>query len=129
MKTKLLTILTLATIFLGACSTSATPKQGLSTPIPGSQNPNSTTAVQGKEVEITISGNKFDPDNITIPIGTTVTWTNQDSVKHTVVADDKSWKSNSLAKGETFSYTFDKAGTYAYFCNIHPKMKGTIIVE
>jgi plastocyanin len=113
MKTKLFTILILASIFLVACGSSATPKP----------------AVSGNGVGINISEFKFDPATITVPIGTSVTWTNQDSADHTVVADDGSWKSESLAKGATFSYTFTNAGTFTYICSIHPTMKGTIIVK
>ena len=132
MKTKLVTSLVLIAIFLVACGATATPtpKQAPSTPIPTrSQAPTSTTAVLGSKVEITISGFKFDPATVTVTIGTTVTWTNQDSSNHTVVADDGSWKSESLAKDATFSFTFDKAGTYTYICSVHPSMKGTIIVK
>jgi plastocyanin len=90
--------------------------------------PTLTTAAPSNQ-EITISGFKFDPASVTVAIGTTVTWTNQDSSNHTVVADDGSWKSDSLAKGASFSYTFDKAGTYTYICSVHPAMTGTIIVK
>jgi len=122
MKTKLVTIFTLACIILVACGSSTTT-------IPSTQAPISSTAVSGSKVDITISGFKFDPDTVTVTIGTTVTWTNQDTTAHTVVADDGSWKSDSLAKGATFSFTFDKAGTYTYICSIHPTMKGTVIVK
>ena len=130
MKTKLVTILTLAFIFLVACGSSATPtpKQVFKS-IPSTPTPVSSTAVSGSKVDITISGFKFDPDTVTVTIGTTVTWTNQDTTAHTVVANDGSWKSDSLVKGATFSFTFDKAGTYTYICSIHPTMKGTVIVK
>ena len=117
MKTKLFTILVLTAIFLVACGANATQTQA------------SPTTVPGNKVDITISGFKFDPATVTVTIGTTVTWTNRDSANHTVVADDGSWKSPSLATGDTFSYTFDKAGTYTYICSIHPAMKGTITVK
>ena len=133
MKTKLFTILVLTTIFLVACGINATssPKQAQSTltPVTATQAPTSNTAVPGSKSEIIISGFKFVPDTVTVAIGTTVTWTNQDSTNHTVVADDGSWKSEKLAKDATFSFTFDKAGTYTYKCNIHTSMKGTIIVK
>ncbi len=130
MKTRLISIIIMAALFLGACGTSATQKEALSTPTSGTLNPTSATAaVQSDAVGITISGFKFDPATITIPVGTTVTWTNQDSANHLVAADDGSWKSESLPKGATFSHTFDKAGTYTYICRIHTTMKGTIIVK
>ncbi len=129
MKTKMVTILTLAAIFLGACGTPAATKQASSTPVPGSQALTPATGVAGNEVKIAISGFKFDPATITIPVGTTVTWTNQDSADHLVAGDDGSWKSETLAKGATYSHTFDKTGTYTYICKIHTTMKGTIIVK
>lgn len=133
MKTKLFTILVLAAIFLGACGTTATPSPQLApstlTPVPAIQAPTSTSTALGSKAAITISGFKFVPDAVNVTIGTTVTWTNQDSTNHTVVADDGSWKSESLAKDATFSFTFDKAGTYTYHCSIHTSMKGTIIVK
>jgi plastocyanin len=133
MKTILLTILVLAAIFLGACGNTATPSPqqapSILTPVPAIQVPASTTAVLGSKAAITISGFKFDPDTVTVKTGTTITWTNQDSTDHTVTADDGSWKSENLAKDATFSFTFDKAGTYTYHCSIHTSMKGTIIVN
>ena len=126
MKTKIATILTLAAIFLGACGTPAAPKQA-PTSVPGSQGLTPTTGAL--EVKIAISGFKFDPATITIQVGATVTWTNQDSVDHLVAGDDGSWKSETMAKGATYSHTFDKAGTYTYICKIHTTMKGTIIVK
>ena len=58
-----------------------------------------------------------------------MTWTNRDDIPHTVVSDDKSIKSKALDTDEKFTFTFSKAGTYTYFCSIHPKMKGTIVVQ
>jgi plastocyanin len=80
-------------------------------------------------MKINISGFKFDPATVTVKVGATVTWTNQDSANHTVTGDDGSWTSESLAKGATFSFTFDKAGTYAYHCAVHSLMKGNIVVQ
>ena len=71
----------------------------------------------------------YAPKTITIKVGDTVTWENQDSMAHTATADDESFDTGLLAKGEKGSVTFDKAGTYAYHCTPHPQMKGTIIVE
>jgi plastocyanin len=70
----------------------------------------------------------FGPDKITVPIGTAVTWTNNDADQHTVVAKDDSFRSGSLAKGQSFSFTFDKAGSYDYRCSIHPFMVATVVV-
>jgi plastocyanin len=71
----------------------------------------------------------FNPASVTIAVGATVTWENQDSMNHNVIADDGSFKSPDLGSGETFSFTFQKAGTYTYSCHIHPNMKGTVVVR
>jgi amicyanin len=74
----------------------------------------------------------FSPTSVTVKKGTTVTWTNHDSVKHDVESDTDSpaggLDSPLLAKGEQFSFTFDTAGTYKYHCNPHPFMKATVTV-
>jgi plastocyanin len=77
---------------------------------------------------VKISGYAFDPASTTVKVGTTVTWTNQDSATHNVLADDKSFASNDLRKGDTFKFTFSKPGTYPYRCGFHANMKATIIV-
>jgi plastocyanin len=64
-----------------------------------------------------------------VAAGTTVTWINEDDDAHKVVSTDEVFKSKVLDTGEKFSYTFTKAGTYPYFCSIHPKMSGTVVVK
>jgi len=71
----------------------------------------------------------FAPATLTIAVGTTVTWTNQDDIPHNVVSTDKSFKSKVMDTDEKFSFTFSKAGTYDYFCSIHPKMTGKVVVQ
>jgi plastocyanin len=71
----------------------------------------------------------FSPNLLTIEKGTTVRWTNHDDVPHTVVADDKSFKSKALDTDEAFAYTFTKPGTYSYFCSLHPKMVAKVVVK
>jgi plastocyanin len=70
----------------------------------------------------------FAPDSLRAEVGQSVRWTNQDGAAHTVTADDGAFDSGSLAGGKEFSFAFDRAGTYAYHCNIHPGMKGTVTV-
>lgn len=77
--------------------------------------------------QVTIKNFAFSPKEITINVGDTVTWTNQDSVTHTTTGSI--WDSGNLGNGQTYSKTFDKAGTYDYICTIHPNMKGKVIVE
>lgn len=71
----------------------------------------------------------FGPQTLTVPVGTTVTWTNSDDIPHTSVSTDGVFKSKVLDTDEKFSYTFTKAGTYPYYCTIHPKMTGTVVVQ
>jgi plastocyanin len=81
--------------------------------------------------EVKIDNFSFGPGTITVAVGTTVTWTNRDDIPHTVVSTDdpKAFKSKVMDTDEKFSYTFAKPGTYPYFCSIHPKMTGKIVVQ
>ncbi len=82
-----------------------------------------------ESAEVKIDNFSFSVQTLSVAVGTTVTWTNRDDIPHTVVADDKSFKSKVLDTDEKFSYKFNKAGTYPYFCSIHPKMTGKVIVQ
>ncbi|MCZ7399530.1 MAG: cupredoxin family copper-binding protein [Candidatus Methanoperedens sp.] len=77
---------------------------------------------------VEIKGFAFNPDTITIAKGTTVTWTNQDSVQHTVTGIGNDIDSPILSPGQTYSFTFNDTGTFEYQCHIHPTMKGKVIV-
>jgi len=79
--------------------------------------------------DVTIDNFSFTAQTITVPAGTEVRWTNHDDIPHTVVSDDKTFKSKVLDTDQSFSYAFDKPGTYKYFCSIHPKMTGTVVVQ
>ena len=81
------------------------------------------------DAAVKIDNFTFSPATITVPVGTTVRWTNHDDIPHTVVSDDKTFKSKALDTDEQFTYTFTKAGTYNYFCSIHPKMMGVVVVK
>jgi plastocyanin len=101
------------------------------------------TTIRGKEAETTkaapakstkaevvMDNFSFSPQTFTVPAGGTVTWTNRDSMPHTVTsADNRFSKSPVLKPGQSFSNTFAAAGTYSYFCSIHPRMTGKIIVK
>ena len=93
----------------------------------------SIAAAQDKapSLEVKIDNFSFGPASLTVAVGTTVTWTNRDDIPHTVVSTDdaKTFKSKVLDTDEKFSFTFNKAGTYPYFCSIHPKMTGKVIVQ
>ncbi len=71
----------------------------------------------------------FAPASLTIKAGSTVTWTNRDDEPHTVVSDTGQFRSGALDTGESFSFLFDRPGTYHYACSIHPRMVGTVVVE
>jgi len=79
--------------------------------------------------EVKIDNFTFGPAELTVMVGTTITWTNRDDIPHTVVSTDKAFKSKVLDTGEKFSFTFSKPGTFAYFCSIHPKMTGKVVVS
>jgi len=72
---------------------------------------------------------KFTPPMLTVPVGTTVTWTNQDEEPHTITSATGTFGSTGLSHEETFTRKFTRAGTYAYFCALHPHMKATVIVR
>ena len=81
------------------------------------------------EMTVSIQDFLFDPDQITVAPGTTVTWVNDGEEPHTSTADDGMWDSGTLQPGESYSFTFDEPGSYSYFCEIHPDMTGTINVS
>jgi len=79
---------------------------------------------------VAITGYKFVPARTTVTVGARITWTNQDSDHHNVYSDNDAWSvSPSLGKGDTFSVTFKRPGTYPYHCGFHPFMTGTIVVK
>jgi plastocyanin len=93
------------------------------------QSPTSSQGAQSAAVDVKIDNFSFSPATITVPVGTTVRWTNRDDIPHTVVEDKEKFKSKTLDTDEQFSYTFTKPGTYSYFCSVHPKMTGKVVVQ
>ena len=79
--------------------------------------------------EVKIDNYSFMPGDLTVAAGTTVTWVNHDDVPHTVRNNDGTIKSKALDTDDKFSMTFDKPGTYEYFCSIHPKMTAKVVVK
>jgi len=79
-------------------------------------------------VDVKIDNFSFGPQTLTVSVGTTVVWTNRDDIPHTVVSTDGVFKSKVRDTDEKFSFTFNTAGTYPYFCSVHPKMTGKIVV-
>ena len=86
-------------------------------------------AEKNKTREVSVEGLAFKPDKITVKVGQAVTWTNNDDRDHTVECKEADLKSGIIHRGETFSFTFKKAGTFHYKCRLHPRMKGQVVVE
>jgi plastocyanin len=114
----------LFTLSLTSCGGSATLSPSTSAPAPQQQNP---AGSQNVESAVTIKNFAFSPSALTIKKGTTVTWTNEDSVPHTIKSD--TFNSGTLNTGNKFQFTFSSTGTFDYSCGIHPQMSGKIIVE
>ncbi len=89
----------------------------------------STKVAKVESPRITIDNFKFTPATLTVPAGTTVTWTNRDDTVHTVTASNRLFSSTGLDTGDAYSYTFATPGTYTYFCKLHPMMTATIVVK
>lgn len=96
--------------------------------MPGMSSTPRTPAVTAGPNAVTIDNFAFGPQTVTVPAGTTVTWTNRDEEPHTVVARDGSFHSPGMGTGATFSFTFAQPGTFSYFCSIHPFMRATVVV-
>jgi len=88
-----------------------------------------TSDTRGGTLEVKIDNFSFTPATITVKAGTQITWTNADDIPHTVVSDEGVFKSKVLDTDEKFTFTANKPGTYPYFCSIHPKMTGKVVVE
>ena len=82
-----------------------------------------------KATEVKVDNFTFSPDTLTVPVNSTVTWVNKDDIPHVIAANDGSFKSKALDTDQKYSFTFSKPGTYAYYCSIHPKMVGKIVVQ
>jgi len=88
-----------------------------------------TASAQSADAAVKIDNFVFGPQTLTVHAGTTVTWTNSDDIPHTAVSTDGVFKSKVIDTDEKFSYTFTKPGTYSYFCSVHPKMTGKVVVQ
>ena len=115
--TILIIISLIAVVSLSACSSG----NGASSTMTSSQ------PVSGNS--ITLANFAFSPPTLTVKVGTTVTWTNNDGTTHIVTSDTGVFNSGNLATNATFSFTFNSAGTFAYHCSIHPSMTGRVIVQ
>jgi plastocyanin len=109
-------ILAIAVLTLGMCAWA-------------NQVQTSSRAPAAAATEVKIDNFTYGPSELTVPVGTTVKWTNHDDMPHTVTSEDKSFASKALDTDDTFTFTFTKPGTYIYFCTIHPKMTAKIVVR
>jgi plastocyanin len=122
-------------LFVAACGASAASPAATSAPTsapstaPAQSEAAPSTGGGGGGNAVTIQNFAFNPSTIEVAVGTTVTWTNQDTAGHTVTADDGSFDSRTLATGATFQQTFSTAGTFTYHCTIHSSMKATVTVK
>jgi plastocyanin len=85
-------------------------------------------AARAEDSVVTIDNFTFQPQELTVKAGTTVTWKNHDDIPHTIVSAGK-FRSKTMDTDDSFSFTFTAAGDYKYFCSLHPHMTGTIKVE
>ena len=121
-------LLLLAMLSLAACGGTAdtTTTGGADT---STQTDSSTGSGEAGEVEVVIRDYTYVPDEVVIKVGESVTWINEDSVRHNAAADDNAFEGPLLSQGESYTYTFDVAGEYPYHCTPHPYMKAVVIVE
>ena len=149
-KLLLVTVVILLSIFLAACSQSGADsgnspgmqsttqpsaltnsnmdmsKMGMpAKPSPAGRDMPTTSAPN----EVVVENFSFQPGTLEVKAGTTVTWVNRDDVPHTVYENNKTFKSGAMDTDAKFSYKFTSPGTYSYFCSLHPRMTGQIIVK
>ncbi len=117
-----------------AASTLPTATPTMDMPMPSPSSGSGAVSVTPTDEPITgphvvIDNFSFNPQVITITVGTTLTWVNQDDTPHTVSSTDKVFTSGALDTGDRFTYHFTTPGTYKYYCMIHPKMTATVVVQ
>ena len=121
-------ILLAAGLLGGTCTLAlAAPDAGPGAAPDAAGDPGQGTA----EAQVTVDNFTFVPAVLTVAAGTRVTWTNRDDIPHTVTSSDQPrvLRSPPLDTGESYGVTFDRPGTYTYFCSLHPHMQGTVIVR
>jgi amicyanin len=87
------------------------------------------TGARAEDAAVQIDDFAFSPPSLTVKAGTTVTWRNKDDIPHTVASPTRLFKSKALDTDDSYSFTFNEPGSYAYFCSLHPHMTGKIVVE
>ena len=120
-------VLTFAIACAGGGSSSSTSPSPVGSPAP---TPGGTSSSVTIPVGALSLGNRaYTPDDVNVAVGSTVTWTNTESVAHTSTSDVNAWDSGIVAPAGQFSFTFQTAGTFQYHCAIHPGMVGTVVVR
>ena len=99
----------------------ASPMQSSTTPAP--------VASSGPAAVVHMHDFSFDPETVTIQAGQSVQWINDDAIFHSATADDKSWNSGELDQGRSYTHTFEKPGTYEYYCDDHSYMQAAVVVK
>jgi len=115
-----------------SASDTTTTSKPPSTTTTGPTSTSAPTTTEAKPVAgdaVTVKDFSFQPENLQVSVGTTVTWTNRDSATHTASADDGLFDTKSMQPGTSHTFTFERAGTFTYHCNIHPTMTAQIIVR
>ena len=87
------------------------------------------SSIKSSTIEVQVDNFSFGAGTLSVPANSTVTWVNKDDVPHTVTSTDGLFKSKALDTDDKYAYTFTKPGTYSYYCTIHPKMVGKIVVQ
>jgi len=96
----------------------------------GGRDTSSGSVVRGGvDANVAIEGFLFQPGNLEVPVGATVTWTNEDSAAHDATSRNGDWQTERLSEGESDTLTFDRPGEYDYYCSIHPSMKARLVVR
>jgi plastocyanin len=114
-------------IACGGYSSSSLSPTPSPTPAATPAGPSSTVVIPvGAQ---SLANRAFMPDELDVAVGTTVVWTNSDSIAHTSTSDGPGWNSGTVAPGRQFSFEFKDAGTFPYHCTIHPGMVGTVVVR
>jgi plastocyanin len=98
-------------------------------PVAGAMLAFAAVAAQGPTNAVTIDNFTFTPKDLTVAVGTTVKWVNHDDIPHTVVEKNTTFRSKALDTDDSYSFTFTSAGSFDYFCGLHPHMVGKVIVQ